>query len=114
MIGRALTILVFLGAAARADTGAPRPTDELRRHDYRFGVALECGLVDDPVIAGYLLVTETIVARLLMTEESRRHTRATAFIAVEREWSNRGLGGYRTWCRTEGADAAARFRAAAP
>jgi hypothetical protein len=27
------------------------------------------------------------------------------------EWQNRGLGGFRGWCRTEATEAAARFKA---
>ena len=112
MRARAVSALLVLGALAHdvaAATPIPRPTDELRLLDYLFGVALECGLVDAAVIEGYTVRTAAIVARLGLTDAARSHTRAVALIAVDREWSNRGLGGYRGWCRTEGAGAAALF-----
>jgi len=110
---RAYAVAALLVLAAPThDVGAapvPRPTDDLRRLDYLFGIALECVLVDTAVIEGYTARTAAIVARLGLSDAARRHTRAAALIAVDREWANRGLGGYRGWCRTEGADAAALF-----
>lgn len=99
--------------AAEATRPMPRPTDTLRRVDYLFGVSAECGLVDEAVLQGYLIATGVLIERAGFTDSSRRHTRVRAMIAVDLEWSNRGLGGYRNWCRTEGVDAAAMFRAIA-
>lgn len=110
----ALAIVALLASdvagAAEAPRLIPRPTDTLRRVDYLFGVSAECGLVDDAVLHGYLIVSSALIERGGFTDTSRRHTRIRAMIAVELEWSNRGLGGYRNWCRTEGVDAAAMFR----
>ena len=40
--------------------------------------------------------------------------RARAMTMVEQEWDNRGLGGFRGWCRTEGAAAVERFLSVPP
>jgi hypothetical protein len=112
-IAMALVFALALAVHAAADTPVPRPGDVLHRIDYLYGVAVECGLADDAVTAGYFIVSEGEVARLGLTGASRRHVRIGALIAVDLEWGNRGLGGHRSWCRTEGADAASLFRAIA-
>lgn len=112
VIAAVLAAWLTAGQAAADPSPAPRPADELYRLDYRFGVALECGLVDDRVLAGYYCASQAAIARRGFGEAARRATLSRAMIAVEREWSNRGLGGYRGWCRTEGEDAARAFRAA--
>ncbi len=105
-----LAVAAFAGTAGAEQT-RPRPTDSLNRLYYLYGVALECGLADDAVMRGFVLAANEIVVSRGLTEVSVRATRIQAWIAVDLEWSNRGLGGYRNWCRTEGAGAADLFRA---
>ena len=45
--------------------------------------------------------------------ESARRLRIKGWIAADKEWSNRGLGGFRAWCREEGITAGDHFRAIA-
>lgn len=109
----ALAFAILVAAAsARAETPgpAPRPADELFWLDYRFGVAIECGLVDDRALLGYLCAARAAAIRYGFDEPQRRKILSRAMIAVEREWSNRGLGGYRNWCRNEGMEAQRLFQ----
>ena len=44
-----------------------------------------------------------------LTEAEARAERIAGWVEADREWSNRGLGGYRAWCREDGVSAAKRF-----
>jgi hypothetical protein len=77
---------------------------------YDFEVAGYCGLVTDQVAAGFRREYADVLRRDRMSEEEASLARRRAFVAVEAEWGNRGLGGFRGWCREEGRAAAAHFR----
>ena len=108
-IPKGVLLLLVAGSAAAA---LDAPTREaLRESYYEFEVAGYCGLVDDDVAAGF----HRQVARILDGAEVARETldelRGKAWQAANAEWQNRGLGGFRGWCRNEGRAAAERFLA---
>ena len=68
-----------------------------------------CSLVTHAVAAGF----QRRVARILEDSDVDRETldavRGEAWQAAHWEWQNRGLGGFRGWCRSEGRAAAEGF-----
>jgi len=74
---------------------------------YRFEVASYCGLVSARVGTGFRMRLTGLIAREQMNPQRLREARARAWKAARWEWENRGLGGFRAWCRTEGRSAAA-------
>jgi hypothetical protein len=52
-----------------------------------------------------------VVARDALDEAAQREQRLAALVAFDYEYQNRGLGGARAWCRTEGVAGAARLAA---
>jgi hypothetical protein len=100
-------LLVVSGPAA-----APEPgwrTAELYSVFYGHAVCDYCGLITEQVDAGFRLARDRLIEAGALTQEEVRQLRASAWLAADHEWANRGLGGYRLWCRTEGAAAAERF-----
>lgn len=98
----------ILGASSQpASAGAVEP---LEMAFYGMGVADTCGLIDPEVLRGFQAEVAWHFARYPLSEDAFRALRFAAALAVDREWSNRGLGGNRTWCRVEGERAVRRFR----
>jgi hypothetical protein len=86
---------------------------DLARVVYEFAVTGYCGLAGPAVEAGFHAELAALTARGRFDAESARHQRINGWVAAEREWRNRGLGGNRAWCAGEGAAAASRFQAIA-
>lgn len=117
--------MVFLAAWTLGGTGAgaaglsegiedvpkdPRMAD-LVTVIYGMNVAAQCGLVDRLVFDGYRHRVQAQILRHGLTQIDIRRAWIAADIAFELEYGNRGLGGQRNWCRTEGIDAARDFAA---
>lgn len=75
-------------------------------------VAQQCGLATPRAEAGFAAVERRLIAEEGLDEDGVRNARNAAGIAFAMEYQNRGLGGSRPWCRTEGAEAVRRFEAA--
>lgn len=109
--------LILSLMAASAPAGAAEPTraelaaryPELHAAIYDMTVCEYCGLVTPDVAAGFHHRVAALVARDALSERTVREIRIIAWTRADLEWSNRGLGGFRGWCRTEGEDAARRF-----
>jgi hypothetical protein len=54
---------------------------------------------------------ERILGDAVIEQETLNELRGKAWQAAHWEWQNRGLGGFRGWCRNEGRAAAERFLA---
>lgn len=78
---------------------------------YDYGVVEYCGLADQSVWDGYRREALAIIASERMGQEQVKRSSFNAALAVDLEAGDRGLGGYRIWCRNEGVTAATRFRA---
>lgn len=70
-----------------------------------------CGLIDDDVSAGFNHQRNNIIADLKLSEEQVQQARIEGWQAGLAEWQNRGLGGFKNWCRTDGMEAVEYFRA---
>ena len=94
--------LSLMPAASLADGEVPG-WNKLVYLFYRIEVTNYCGLTTATVIAGFqrrrdhLLATHALAAPLIDS------ARAEAWRLAHKEWDNRGLGGFRHWCRNDAA-----------
>ena len=112
--GIRLSLLVVGLHLAPVSSAGPMPKTDLERAFYDIGVIGYCGLFNDAVSAGFRREVKRIVERDAVDEQSLNAARSRAITMVELEWDNRGLGGFRGWCRSEGEDAVKRFLAVPP
>lgn len=106
--GRGL-LCVLLAASSSPVAAGPKPQNALEQVFYDMGVIGYCGLSTDPVSRGFHEQLKRIVEEGGANEQQVRTAQNRAITLVELEWDNRGLGGFRGWCRTEGQDAVDRF-----
>lgn len=92
---------------ARALLAARYP--ELHAAIYDATVCEYCGLIGPAVADGFHRQMADLVARDGLNEQTVRQIRISAWTKADLEWHNRGLGGFRNWCRGEGVAAARRF-----
>jgi hypothetical protein len=102
-------VLLALSAGAAAAKEPDDPNIELYRAYYRYNVADYCGLVSDAVYDGYRQQIDHLIDRDALDEPWVRWLRIRGAIDAEIEFLNRGMGGYKPWCRSEGASAARSF-----
>jgi hypothetical protein len=103
---------VLLGAivaGTAAATERPRPHPQLLPLYYDFEVASYCGLTTDRVGDGFRRATVQVISQHEIDDAQLESTRMEAWKLAHLEWQNRGLGGFRGWCRNEGKQAAERF-----
>lgn len=101
-----LLLLLSSFSTVRATEGYP----ELSRVFYDFEVAGYCGLVTNAVGRGFRLEANRLIERHALDRDTVSRLRGDAWQAAHAEWQNRGLGGFKNWCRTEGLAAAERFQ----
>ncbi len=106
-----LSLLLIPLAHAALDSATREALSEAY---YEFEVAGYCGLASDAVAAGFHRQVERILGPGVIDQESLDSLRGKAWQAAHWEWQNRGLGGFRGWCRKEGKAAAERFLAEPP
>lgn len=103
-----LGMIGILPAPALAELPASE-SPVLMRAYYAYGIAEYCGQVSMPVHNGFVLLRFDQLARDNLSPEADRFIRIEARKAVDLEFLNRGLGGQRNWCRTEGRAGVRRF-----
>ncbi len=104
LLGAALGLPILLGLALVPER--PRnPTDIV----YDYGVTSYCATLSPEVEVGFRRELRAVVARFDLSEADAKSARIEGWVAADAEWSNRGLGGYRAWCASEGVAAAQRF-----
>ena len=109
------TGLVWLLLMSPAEAALDAVTREaLREAYYEIEVAGYCGLVSDTVAVGFRRQVKRILGDSVVEQETLNDIRGKAWQAAHWEWQNRGLGGFRGWCRKEGQAAAERFLAEPP
>ncbi len=74
-----------------------------------YGVVEYCGLNSAEVFDGYLRETSYVRRRDGITDPVARWLRIRGLTAADLEYGDRGLGGYRNWCRTEGLELGTTF-----
>ena len=109
----AVGALVAVATVAYAE--APSAArEEIRRLLYDFEVASYCGLVTDDVGEGFRSKLTALVERDRVGREEMDGLRGRAWQDAHAEWQNRGLGGFRAWCRGDARRAADRLTAEPP
>jgi len=106
----ALAAVVPALVAGSADA-ADRQSSAYAQALYAMSVAEQCGMVTPRAAAGFAAVERRLIAEEGLDQDGVTGARSAAGIAFASEYQNRGLGGARGWCRTEGAEAVRRFEA---
>ncbi len=76
---------------------------------YDYAVTSYCGTLTPEVEAGFRKELARLTETNGLSPQETKAQRIAGWVAADREWSNRGLGGYRAWCQSEGVDAARYF-----
>ena len=105
----ALGALVAVGPLDAGHEGGSTRT--LRHVVYDLGVTSYCNLLTPEVEAGYHREIAQLTERAGLNEEDAKAQRIAGWVDADREWGNRGLGGFRAWCETDGLAAARHFLA---
>ena len=103
---------VLLGLAA-AGSLADQGERTLRQAVYDYAVTSYCGLLTAEVEFGFQRELASLTEASGLSEAEAKAERIAGWVDADREWSNRGLGGFRAWCREDGIPAAKRFLAIA-
>jgi hypothetical protein len=104
----AVTVASVEADVPQADVPVSRGA-ALKQIAYMYGVVEYCGLNSAEVFDGYLRETSFVRRRDGITDPVARWLRIRGLTAADLEYGDRGLGGYRNWCRTEGLDSARHF-----
>jgi hypothetical protein len=89
----------------------PEGPDRLVGLYYRFEVAaVYCGVMNESATQGYYLARRNIVKDFDLDEVEQLNASGKASQMANAEWQNRGLGGFKRWCRNEGTQYAAEFQ----
>ena len=99
--------LLFAAVTAGAEPRTPRHIV------YDYAVTSYCGLLTPEVEFGFQRELAAVTQSHGLSPEEAKTLRIAGWVDADREWSNRGLGGFRAWCRDEGLAAAGRFLAIA-
>ena len=95
---------------AAESIGLAPPEAPLSLLVYKMEVLNYCGLIDDEISEGFKRRRDHIILSLNLTPEDVQNARMEGWKFGLAEWQNRGLGGFRNWCNTEGKEIAAYFR----
>ncbi len=99
--GCLLLLTVLLTGKAVAEGSVPG-WNQLVYLVYRLEVAGYCSLVTEPAGRGFRIQEQAIIGAHGMDRTLVESARAEAWKLAYREWDNRGLGGFRRWCKNEG------------
>jgi hypothetical protein len=67
-------------------------------------------LIDDEISEGFKQQRDHLIASQNLTSEDVQNARMEGWKFGLAEWQNRGLGGFRNWCKIEGKEIAGYFR----
>lgn len=76
---------------------------------YDFEVASFCGLTDESLFAVYSVKRQNLEEVDSRTTEQLTRVRIKAMAAADLEFNNRGLGGHRQWCASDGREGVIRI-----
>ena len=106
-----LLVLVYAPQClATKSIGLPPPDAPLSLLVYKMEVLNYCGLIDDEISEGFKQQRDHIIASQNLTPEDVQYARMEGWKFGLAEWQNRGLGGFRNWCQTEGKEIVGYFR----
>lgn len=95
-------LCALLSAPAGGDGGVPG-WNKLVYLIYRVEVTNYCGLTSERVLAGFHRHRHELLAEHALTAALIDSARAEAWNLAHKEWDNRGLGGFKRWCRLDAA-----------
>lgn len=104
----AIGFLAVFAVLSESVAAAPR---NVRDVVYDYAVTSYCGVLSPEAEAGFRVELAELTARSGLNDEAVKAQRIAGWVAADKEWSNRGLGGFRGWCQTEGQEAARHFQA---
>jgi len=81
---------------------------------YDHEVAAECGLLSADARGSFRRARDDLAARSNLEPDALKALRLSAIVRAMREYDNRGLGGYKAWCKQDGKAGVARIIAADP
>ena len=96
--GLALSFVSF------ADDPPSTGVNTLADLEYMREVLMYCGISDPRAVEGFLDQKNLIINNHGMDRNAVLEAGSIARQRSYAEWQNRGLGGFKGWCRTEGAD----------
>jgi len=78
--------------------------EALTNLEYKREVLGYCGLSDPLAVKGFLKEKERLIQQHGLSDQEQFDAISNARQEAYSEWQNRGLGGFRGWCREEGKD----------
>lgn len=91
--------VILLLAACAGDGEDERRVSALY---YAAGVATYCSGLTEQAVDGLTRAVRWMQASSPLEPERLAAARAAGYVAADYEWGNRGLGGFRRWCLSEG------------
>ena len=111
---KTFSLLLLLAYApisqATTDIGLPKPDAPLTLLVYKMEVLSYCGLIDNEISQDFKRQRDLIIERQNLTPEEVQNARIEGWKYGLAEWQNRGLGGFKNWCKTEGISIVDYFR----
>jgi len=111
---KSISLLILLIYAphspATESIGLPPPEKPLSLLVYKMEVLNYCGLIDDEISEGFKQRRDLIILDQNLTPEDIQNARMEGWKFGLAEWQNRGLGGFKNWCKTDGMEIVAYFR----
>jgi hypothetical protein len=107
-------VMAALACLPLTAAGGSHVEQALQEAYYDYEVAGYCSLVSAAVAEGFRREVQRIQGDTVIDGPALDRLRGKAWQAAHWEWQNRGLGGYRAWCRNEGKASAERFLAVPP
>jgi len=105
--------LVLFAAVLAVAPARAEPGDAYSALIYDHEVAAQCGLLTPRVRQAFHAARDRLAARSGLAAAHLKKLRLKAIVAADREYNNRGLGGYRQWCAGEGRGGVTRILRAA-
>lgn len=81
---------------------------------YDYAVMEHCGLLNNSLEQVFLVELERLTQEAGLSVERAKNARLRGWVAADREYDNRGLGGHRAWCQEDGGAAMERFESLSP
>ena len=88
-------------------------SDLVRLH-YDLELTGYCSLTTGKATRGFHFELQRVMTARSLNQTDLENARMQAWKEVHMEWQNRGLGGFRAWCKNEGRDAVDRLESVAP
>jgi hypothetical protein len=111
---KTISLLILLIYAphspATESIGLPPPEKPLSLLVYKMEVLNYCGLIDDGISKAFKQQRDHIIESQNLIDEDVQIARMEGWKFGLAEWQNRGLGGFRNWCETDGREIVEYFR----